>query len=100
MEKNGQISRLGLFFESSHQNGFITWNESMAIKQEPVKFVLRIPPSLHRRVKAAAKRNRTSMNKEIVNRLSSSIEGRDADALLKDLITALETKRVIDPIKR
>ncbi len=72
----------------------------MPVKQEPVKFVLRIPSSLHRRVKAAAKRNRTSMNKEIVNRLSSSIEGRDADALLKDLITALEKKRLIDPIKR
>ncbi len=40
------------------------------------------------------------MNKEIVNRLSSSIEGKDADALLTDLITALEKKRVIDPIKR
>lgn len=34
---------------------------------EEVKFVLRLPPAVHKKVKRAAKANNTSMNKEITN---------------------------------
>ena len=39
--------------------------------EEQVKFVLRLPPTLHRKIKRRAKANNTSMNKEIVKRLEA-----------------------------
>lgn len=62
---------------------------------EQVKFVLRLPPTLHRKVKRRAKSNNTSMNKEITNILQESFSNASADTLLNDLINRLEKKRVI-----
>lgn len=38
---------------------------------EAVKFVLRLPPRSHKKVKRSAKANNTSMNKEICNIIDS-----------------------------
>ncbi len=51
-----------------------------------VKFVLRIPPKLHRRIKRDAKANNTSMNKEIVNLLESKALDRKKVAYIIDLL--------------
>ena len=40
---------------------------------EQVKFVLRLPPSLHKKIKRRAKQNNTSMNKEITNILGNTL---------------------------
>ncbi|MBL6688897.1 MAG: Arc family DNA-binding protein [Pseudomonadales bacterium] len=47
----------------------------MAQQAEQVKFVLRLPPSLHKKIKRSAKANNTSMNKEITNILNDSFTG-------------------------
>ena len=62
---------------------------------EQVKFVLRLPPSLHRKVKRAAKSNNTSMNKEITNILNDSFSKSTTDKVLNDLVKRLEKKKVI-----
>jgi len=62
---------------------------------EQVKFVLRLPPSLHRKIKRAAKSNNTSMNKEISNILNESFSKSTTDKTLADLIRRLEKKKVI-----
>lgn len=62
---------------------------------EQVKFVLRLPPTLHRKIKRRAKSNNTSMNKEITNILQESFKHASTDVLLSDLISRLEKKRII-----
>ena len=62
---------------------------------EQVKFVLRLPPSLHKKIKRAAKGNNTSMNKEITNILNESFSKSSTDKTLSDLIKRLEQKKVI-----
>ena len=63
--------------------------------EEQVKFVLRLPPTLHRKIKRRAKANNTSMNKEITNILNDAFSQQSTDQLLKDLVKRLEAKRVI-----
>lgn len=62
---------------------------------EQVKFVLRLPPSLHKKIKRRAKSNNTSMNKEITNILNDSFASMTLAATLNDLIKRLEKKKVI-----
>ena len=70
------------------------WRDIMA-DVEQVKFVLRLPPSLHRKIKRAAKSNNTSMNKEITNILNESFSQSTMGKSLTDLIQRLEKKKVI-----
>lgn len=62
---------------------------------EQVKFVLRLPPALHKKIKKSAKTNNTSMNKEITNILNDSFSRSTTDKTLADLIARLEKKKVI-----
>jgi hypothetical protein len=62
---------------------------------EQVKFVLRLPPALHKKIKKSAKTNNTSMNKEITNILTESFSQSTTDKKLSDLIARLEKKKVI-----
>jgi hypothetical protein len=62
---------------------------------EQVKFVLRLPPSLHRKIKRSAKSNNTSMNKEIMNILDKSFASSSVEVTLNDLVKRLEKKKVI-----
>lgn len=62
---------------------------------EQVKFVLRLPPALHRKIKRRAKSNNTSMNKEITNILSETLAGSSVETTLQELIQRLEKKKVI-----
>ncbi|MCH7743563.1 MAG: Arc family DNA-binding protein [Proteobacteria bacterium] len=62
---------------------------------DQVKFVLRLPPSLHKKIKRRAKTNNTSMNKEITNILNDSFNEKTTAKVLADLVRRLEKKRVI-----
>ena len=62
---------------------------------EQVKFVLRLPPSLHQKIKRRAKRNNTSMNKEITNILNGSFDRNSTEKMLSELVKRLEKKKVI-----
>ncbi|MDA0788737.1 MAG: Arc family DNA-binding protein [Proteobacteria bacterium] len=62
---------------------------------DQVKFVLRLPPTLHRKIKRRARSNNTSMNKEITNILNESFSNASTDKMLSDLILRLEQKKVI-----
>jgi plasmid stability protein len=62
---------------------------------DQVKFVLRLPPSLHKKIKRRAKANNTSMNKEITNILNDSFSSATAEKVLTDLVSRLEKKKVI-----
>lgn len=62
---------------------------------EQVKFVLRLPPTLHKKIKRRAKSNNTSMNKEITNILKDAFSSSSTEELLADLIGRLEKKKVI-----
>ncbi|MDA1301242.1 MAG: Arc family DNA-binding protein [Proteobacteria bacterium] len=62
---------------------------------DQVKFVLRLPPTLHRKIKRRARSNNTSMNKEITNILNESFSNASTDKMLSDLISRLEQKKVI-----
>ena len=62
---------------------------------EQVKFVLRLPPSLHKKIKRSAKSNNTSTNKEITNILTESFSKSSTDKTLADLVRRLEKKKVI-----
>ena len=62
---------------------------------EQVKFVLRLPPSLHKKIKRSAKSNNTSMNKEITNILTESFSKSSMEKTLTDLVERLEKKKVI-----
>lgn len=68
---------------------------SQMAQVEQVKFVLRLPPSLHRKIKKSAKSNNTSMNKEITNILNESFAGSSVEVTLNDLVKRLEKKKVI-----
>lgn len=60
-----------------------------------VKFVLRLPASLHRKIKRSAKADNTSMNKKITNILNQSFADSSVEVTLNDLIKRLEKKKVI-----
>ena len=62
---------------------------------EQVEFVLRLSPSLHKKIKRRARTNNTSMNKEITNVLSDAMSGAGVEKALEDLIYRLEKKKVI-----
>ena len=62
---------------------------------EQVKFVLRLPPSLHKKIKRRARQNNTSMNKEITNILNESFSSQSVEKTLNELVVRLEKKRVI-----
>ncbi|MDZ7685990.1 MAG: Arc family DNA-binding protein [Gammaproteobacteria bacterium] len=63
--------------------------------EEQVKFVLRLPPTLHRKIKRRAKSNNTSMNKEITNILNDALTQQSTEKLLRELVGRLERKGVI-----
>ncbi|MFT7138717.1 MAG: hypothetical protein ACJAYE_002028 [Candidatus Azotimanducaceae bacterium] len=62
---------------------------------EQVKFVLRLPPALHKKIKKSASSHNTSMNKEITNILNDSFSRASTDKTLATLIARLEKKKVI-----
>jgi hypothetical protein len=62
---------------------------------DQVKFVLRLPPTLHRKIKRRARTNNTSMNKEITNILKGSINQDSPEEMISQLISRLEKKKVI-----
>lgn len=62
---------------------------------DQVKFVLRLPPALHKKIKRSASSNNTSMNKEITNILNESFSRSSTDKKLAELIARLEKKKVI-----
>jgi len=62
---------------------------------DQVKFVLRLPPSMHKKIKRRAKTNNTSMNKEITNILNDSFSSVTTAKVLNDLVMRLEEKKVI-----
>jgi len=59
---------------------------------EHVKFVLRIPPQLHSKIKKQAKGNFQSMNEFITQGMSTIVEPKNS---LPNLIRRLEKKGVI-----
>ena len=63
--------------------------------EEQVKFVLRLSPTLHNKIKHRARTNNTSMNKEITNILNESFSRTSSNEMLKDLVVRLEKKKVI-----
>lgn len=67
----------------------------MAADADQVKFVLRLPLALHKKIKRSAKSNNTSMNKEITNILTESFSRSSTDKTLAELIARLEKKKVI-----
>jgi hypothetical protein len=72
-----------------------TTQEKIMAEAEQVKFVLRLPPSLHKKIKRSAKANNTSMNKEITNILTESFSKSSMEKTLTDLVQRLEKKKVI-----
>ena len=64
-------------------------------QMEQVKFVLRLPPALHKKIKRRARANNTSMNKEITNILNDAVSGSSVEDTLNNLVARLEKKRVI-----
>ena len=62
---------------------------------DQVKFVLRLPPALHKKIKKSAAAHNTSMNKEITNILIDSFSRSSTDKTLATLIARLEEKKVI-----
>lgn len=64
-------------------------------QDDQVKFVLRLPPTLHRKIKRSARANNTSMNKEITNILQDAFAQSTMESKLDDLVKRLEKKKVI-----
>jgi len=62
---------------------------------DQVKFVLRLTPGMHNKIKRSAKSNNTSMNKEITNVLAESFSKTSTDKMLSELIKLLEKKKII-----
>ena len=60
------------------------------VAEEQVKFVLRLTPAMHKKIKRSAKLNNTSMNKEITNIVSDAFSKKTTDNLLRDIIKLLE----------
>jgi hypothetical protein len=63
--------------------------------EDQVKFVLRLTPGMHKKIKRSAKSNNTSMNKEITNIVSDAFSKSSTDKMLGELISMLEKKKVI-----
>ncbi|MCB1645855.1 MAG: Arc family DNA-binding protein [Pseudomonadales bacterium] len=64
-------------------------------EDDQVKFVLRLTPALHKKIKRSAKANNTSMNKEITNILMEAFSRSTTDKMLSDLVKRLEANKVI-----
>jgi plasmid stability protein len=62
---------------------------------EQVKFVLRLPQALHKKIRRRAAQNNTSMNREITNILNAAFSTGSTEKLLLDLIARLEKNKVI-----
>jgi capsular polysaccharide biosynthesis protein len=62
---------------------------------DQVKFVLRLTPGMHKKIKRSAKSNNTSMNKEITNVIAEKFSKSSTDKMLGELISILERKKVI-----
>ncbi len=60
---------------------------------DEVKFVLRIPPKLHAKVKRTAKKENTSMNKQIANMLNDHFSSGSVDKKLDAIIKRLDAKK-------
>ena len=60
------------------------------VAEEQVKFVLRLTPAMHKKIKRNAKLNNRSMNKEITNIVSDAFSKKTTDNLLRDIIKLLE----------
>jgi hypothetical protein len=63
--------------------------------EDQVKFVLRLTPGMHKKIKRSAKSNNTSMNKEITNIVSEAFSKSSTDKMLGQLISMMEKKKVI-----
>ena len=66
-------------------------NEKHKGPVESVKFVLRLPPPLHQKVKRNARANRISMNAYLIR----LVDEPAVDLLVKNLIQRLEEKKII-----
>ena len=55
-------------------------------EEEQVKFVLRLTPAMHKKIKRSAKSNNTSMNKEITNILADSFSKSSTDKMLEEIL--------------
>ncbi len=62
---------------------------------DKVKFYLRLPTGMNKKIKRRAKTNNTSMNKEITNLLNDSFSSATTAKVLNDLVRRLEKKKVI-----
>lgn len=62
---------------------------------DQVKFVLRLQPGLHKKIKRRAKSNNTSMNREITDILKESFSSATTNKILVDLVRRLEQEKVI-----
>jgi hypothetical protein len=63
--------------------------------EDQVKFVLRLTPVMHKKIKRSAKSNNTSMNKEITNIVSEAFSKSSTDKMLGELLSMLQKKKVI-----
>ena len=61
--------------------------------EDQMKFVLRLTPAMHKKIKRNAKLNNTSMNKEITNRLTDSFSKKTTEILLGDIVKLLEKSK-------
>ncbi len=59
------------------------------LTEAQVKFVLRLDPKQHSKVKRSAKANNTSMNKEISNIIAANYSGRSVDKKLDEILLLL-----------
>jgi hypothetical protein len=62
--------------------------------EDQVKFVLRLTPGMHKKIKRSAKSNNTSMNKEITNIIAETFSKTSTDKKLGEIISILERKKV------
>ena len=59
-------------------------------RDDLIKFVLRIPPELHQKIKKGAKKQNTSMNRYIENTLMANETERDIDLkIIKDEVARI-----------
>ena len=58
--------------------------------EDQMKFVLRLTPAMHKKIKRNAKLNNTSMKKEITNILADSFSKKTTESLLADIVKLLE----------
>ncbi len=66
------------------------WRLASMSVEDQMKFVLRLTPAMHKKIKRNAKLNNTSMNKEITNILADSFSKKTTESLLADIVKLLE----------